>query len=277
MSFRTKKVFNNNVVLVDYDGKEKILFGKGIGFGKKHGDEIDAKDNIEKIFTLDNDENSKNFENLINYTDSNVIGMCEEAIYMIQQELDEELDEKIHISLTDHIAFTLKRLQSNEEIQNPFLVETETLYNKEFKIATKVARFIEKTMGIEIPDGEIGFITLHIHTARNSGKLSNTIKYAFLSNTVIEYIEDNLDIYVDRQSLDYARFITHIRFSIERILEGTTVKNDLIEVIKDTFEESFKLAESIGKILEDEIDKTVDENEISYLAMHIERLKNTNS
>lgn len=277
MIFYTKKVFNNNVVLVDHDGKEKILFGKGIGFGKKQGEEIKDKENIEKIFTLDNDENSKNFENLINYTDSKVVGMCEEVIYMIQQELDEELDEKIHISLTDHIAFTLKRLEANEEIQNPFLIETETLYNKEFKIATKVARFIEKTSGVEIPDGEIGFITLHIHTARNAGKLSNTIKYAFLSNTVIEYIEDNLNIYVDRQSLDYARFITHIRFCIQRVLNGTTVKNDLLEVIKDTYKESFKLAKSIGEIIEDQIDKTIDENEVSYLAMHIERLRNANS
>lgn len=31
------KVFNNNIVLVNSDQKEKILFAKGIGFGKKQG------------------------------------------------------------------------------------------------------------------------------------------------------------------------------------------------------------------------------------------------
>ena len=34
------KVFNNNIVLVKNSGKEKILFDKGIGFGKKFGDII---------------------------------------------------------------------------------------------------------------------------------------------------------------------------------------------------------------------------------------------
>ena len=48
-----QKVINNNVVSTfDSNGKEVILMGKGIGFRKKTGDELDKK-KIEKIFTLD--------------------------------------------------------------------------------------------------------------------------------------------------------------------------------------------------------------------------------
>ena len=48
-----QKVINNNVVSTfDSNGKEVILMGKGIGFRKKTGDELD-KTKIEKIFTLD--------------------------------------------------------------------------------------------------------------------------------------------------------------------------------------------------------------------------------
>ena len=48
-----QKVINNNVVSTfDANGKEVILMGKGIGFRKKAGDELD-KNKIEKIFTLD--------------------------------------------------------------------------------------------------------------------------------------------------------------------------------------------------------------------------------
>ncbi|WP_027634340.1 glucose PTS transporter transcription antiterminator GlcT [Clostridium hydrogeniformans] len=271
-----KKVFNNNVVLIEEDNKEKVIFGKGIGFGKKIGEMI-GRENVDKIFSIEDNQNGKNFRNLISYADSNVVGMCEEAIYMIERELNESLDEKIHISLTDHIALTLKRLKEDKEIHNPFLVETETLYKREFDIAKKVARFIEKTMKVEIPDGEIGFITLHIHSARNEGKLSNTIKYTFLGNSIVEYIEDTLDIYIDRQSLDYARFLTHVRFAIERVMANNMVKNELLDVIKNTYKESFKIAKGVAKIIEEDVDMRILEDEIAYLALHVERLKNSSN
>ena len=53
-----QKVINNNVVSTfDTNNHEVILMGKGIGFRKKAGDELD-KTKIEKIFTLDQREKS---------------------------------------------------------------------------------------------------------------------------------------------------------------------------------------------------------------------------
>lgn len=50
------KVFNNNIVLVNSKEKEKILFAKGIGFGKKSGDVIPKNTKIDKVFAIENDE-----------------------------------------------------------------------------------------------------------------------------------------------------------------------------------------------------------------------------
>lgn len=267
------KVFNNNVLFVSENEKEKILFGKGIGFGKKIGDIIKAGLEVDKIFTIEDKTNSANFNELMNYADQDIIALSEEIIAMISNELQEELDEKIHISLTDHMIFALKRLEDSEEIQNPFLVETETLYKREFDIAKKAALMIEKTTGIEIPDGEVGFIALHIHSARNKGGLSNTIKYNFVSNSVVEFLEDEMNIEIDRQSLDYARFLTHIRFAIERILSDNPIRNDLISAIKKQYKDSYKVARKAAKIIENQLCIEVIEDEIAYLAIHIERLK----
>lgn len=267
------KVFNNNVLFVSENEKEKILFGKGIGFGKKIGDIIKAGLEVDKIFTIEDKTNSANFNELMNYADQDIIALSEEIIAMISNELQEELDEKIHISLTDHMIFALKRLEDSEEIQNPFLVETETLYKREFDIAKKAALMIEKATGIEIPDGEVGFIALHIHSARNKGGLSNTIKYNFVSNSVVEFLEDEMNIEIDRQSLDYARFLTHIRFAIERILSDNPIRNDLISAIKKQYKDSYKVARKAAKIIENQLCIEVIEDEIAYLAIHIERLK----
>ena len=273
-NYTIQKVFNNNVLLVTQKKKEKILFGKGLGFGKHLGDILSADTKIDKIFSLEDKANYNNFKELVNTVDDELIGICEEIIFMISKELNEDLNEKIHISLTDHIAFTLKRLKQNDEIENPFLVETETLYKREFEIARKAVSMLEKKMNIMIPDGEIGFITLHIHSARNKGKLSNTIKCAFLSNTIIEFLEDSLDLQIDTQSIDYARFITHIRFTIERLLNNTPIRNELFHIIKEQYKDSYSLAEKVCKLIESQLNLSVMEDEVAYIAVHIEKFKN---
>jgi transcriptional antiterminator len=272
--YKVLKIFNNNVLLVFGEGKEKILYSKGIGFGKHENEIVVLNPKTAKVFSIEDETNSNKFNQLMEIVDNDLIGICEEMIYMIGKELNEELNEKIHISLTDHIAFTLKRLKENEEILNPFLIETETLYKQEFEIASKAIRILEKKTGIIIPDGEIGFITLHIHSARNQGKLSNTIKYTFLTNTIVEYIEDSLDLYIDRRSIDYARFITHIRFAIERIMNKNPIKNELLDVVKHQYPASYKLAKKIGKLIENDLHIDVVDDEIGYIAIHIERFKN---
>lgn len=267
------KVLNNSIVLVKSEGKEKILFSKGIGFGKKFGTIIPKETEVDKVFKIENEENIKNFKKIISNIDNNFFALCEEVIYDISESLGEELSENIHIGLIDHLFFAIKRLENNEEIQNPFIVEIETLYPKEFLLATEAAKKIEKSIDINIPNGEIGFIALHIHSSRNNGKLSNTIKYSYLSSSIIEYVEEALNININRKSLDYARFLTHIRFAIERIMTKSPIKNDLVLVIQEKYKKSYEIAIGIGKFLGEELDTEIVEDEIAYLAMHIERFR----
>ena len=231
------KVFNNNIILVKSSGREKILFEKGIGFGKKFGAVIKKGTEVEKIFIIENEQNIQNFNKVIERTDEKLLGLFE------------------------------------EKIQNPFLIEIETLYPLDFYLAEKASRRIEKEIGVNVPDGEIGFIALHIHSARNNGKLSNTVKYSYLGNIIIKYVEDELNIQVKRRSLDYARFLTHMRFAIERIITKNPIENDLRGIIKSKYKKSYKISEEIGKILSKELNTEVSEDEIAYIAMHIERFK----
>lgn len=248
------KSINNNVLLVRDNGVEKILFEKGIGFGKKFGDVIVTGTEVSKIFVISDDRNKKNFNEIVSTVDNKLIGIFEEALSEIQDELGEELNESIHIGLIEHLAFSVKRLKNDQEILNPFLNEVETLYSKEFELALKLARKIEEEIDIKIPDGEVAFIAIHIHSARNNGKLANTIKYAYLSNTIIEYVEDQLGIEIDRQSLDYTRFLIHIRFAIERVINNNKIQNDLKDIIKEKYSLSYKISKDIAKIISETLE-----------------------
>ncbi|WP_066896342.1 glucose PTS transporter transcription antiterminator GlcT [Clostridium nigeriense] len=268
------KSFNNNILLVRESGKERILFQKGIGFGKKPGDIVEKGTIVEKVFVIEDKDNQRNFDEILNRVDTKLIALVEEVIAEITDELGEELNENIHVGLIDHLFYAIRRLEDKEEIQNPFLVEIETLYGREFSMASRLANRIKEELNVDVPEGEKGFIALHIHSARNNGKLSNTIKYSFLSNSIIEHVEDRLKIQIDRKSLDYARFLTHIRFAIERIITNKPIKNDLVDIIKAKYKISYKIAEESKKIICKvlDIDK-ISEDEVAYLAMHIERFR----
>lgn len=267
------KVFNNNIILVNSEDHEKILFAKGIGFGKKPGYVIPKGIKVDKIFTIADSDNIENLNTMIEKVDNDFFVVCEEAIYEISEKINQELNESIHIGLVDHLYFAVKRLKNNEEIENPFLVEIETLYSKEYMLADMVAKKVGAYCNVDIPDGEIAFIALHIHSAINNGKISNTLKNSYLGSTIVEHVEDRLNIEIDRKSLDYARFLTHIKFAIQRIMENIHIDNGLTKIIKSSYKESFSIAEEVAEIIEDELGIKVMEDEVTFLTIHIERFR----
>jgi transcriptional antiterminator len=267
------KSYNNNIVSVNMNGAERILFAKGIGFGKKTGDEIEIGTEVEKIFVIENEDNLRNFKQVIENVDEEFLILCEKMISYIEDELKENLDERIHIALVDHLNFAVKRLSNNEEIENPFLMEIKALYQTEYNLAEKVVTILQKEKNINFPIGEIGFIALHIHSARRSGQLSNTFKNTAIINLIVEYVEKHLEFKVDKTSLDYARFLTHLKFAIKRIQDGISIKNDFIKEIKSKYKSSYIIAKGIAQILTQRLEKKVTADEIAYLAMHIERFR----
>ena len=209
------KALNNNMVLIKEQGVEKILLAKGIGFNKKFGDILEDNLEVDKVFSIEDKKNQENLKEVYNRVDGEFVAICEEALAEISEELGEELNETIHIGLIDHLAIAMKRLKNKEQINNPFIVEIETLYSVEFEMAKKIVNKLQDKYEIDFPEGEIGFITLHIHSARNGKMLSNSIKYSYLSNKIIIYIEEKFNSKIDKRSLDYARFLSHVRFTIE--------------------------------------------------------------
>ncbi|MDS0527277.1 PRD domain-containing protein [Clostridium sp. SHJSY1] len=267
------KVFNNNIVLVNSDNKEKILFAKGIGFGKKPGTAIKKGTQVDKIFTIEDNDNRANFYDIIDKVDKEFFALCEECIYEVAKQINKELNESIHVGLIDHLFFAVKRMKSEEVIENPFLVEIETLYPKEFSLAKMVADRVAKYAKVRMPDDEVGFIALHIHSAINNGNLSKTLKNNYLGSTIVEHVEDRLNIEIDRKSLDYARFLTHIKFAVQRILENKNVDNQLGEIIKNTYKESYEIAKEVADIIGNELKVKVKDDEVTFLTIHIERFR----
>jgi transcriptional antiterminator len=273
--YKINKVFNNNVIWVldTKNGEEMVLVGKGIGYGLSKGQvvKIDTA-NIERQFYFYDKPNYQQYKGIISNINKKIIGVTEEIIAMVCRELREPLNEHIHVALADHINFILERLKGGLEITNPFLIEIQTLYSTEYRLASKAGEMIMRELGIEIPDGEKGFLAMHFHAARVNKGVSRTVKYISLVNKMVSIIEEELGINLDKKDVNYARIITHIRFALERMEKGVDVVNPLLERIQSEFPLAFKIAEKLGRTIEERFERSVPRGEIGYLAIHLQRI-----
>jgi transcriptional antiterminator len=273
-NFILKKILNNNVVMAQdvKSGEEAVLVGKGLGFEAKPGKEVD-EEKIEKIFYFFDEAQYKQYKNILDSVDRQIIGLTEEILAMVAKQLDEPLNEHIHVALADHINFTLERLAGNLEIENPFLEEIRALYPQDYELACKAADMIEQKFNVKIPDGEKGFIAMHLHSARANRELSRTVKYTSMINRMVEIIEEELGLKLDRDEINFARLLVHLRFALERVDRDIPIKNPLQARIKKEFGQSYKVAEKIAGFIRERMGKNPPQDELGYLALHIQRIR----
>lgn len=269
------KILNNNVILAsDFITEEElILVGNGIGFGLKKGERVKIRNaDIVKSFIAYNEDTKKQYLQLINEMDAATMGVSEEIITLAEKELG-DLNNHIHIALTDHIAFSIERLKSGFDIENPFLHEIQILYSEEFEIALKGKQIIKDRLKVNISDSEVGFIALHIYSARQDKKIIETMQDTRLLKNIIQLIQDDLNITIDNKDLIYSRLINHLKIAIRRAEENKYIENPLLNNIKLQLPQSYELSKKIGKYIEQQKYLIVREDELGYLALHIERIK----
>ncbi|MCH4888766.1 PRD domain-containing protein [Acidaminobacter sp. JC074] len=267
-------VMNNNVVLAkNHKTKnEVVLLGKGIGFGKKKDTSVFfSEDIIERSFININKSVKKEYYELIQQMDLEIMGLCQEIILMAEKEIG-DLNDNIHIVLTDHIGFAIERLRQDIEIANPFLHEIKILYSDEFKIGMKAIELINEHIDVQLPEEEAAFIALHLHSARKNKAVKKTLKNTKVIKEIVALLENEIGKDISEDVLTYRRLLTHIRASIDRIENGISLENPLLDTIKTEFKDSWSIASKAKEVIENKLDLKVPDDEQGYLTIHIDRL-----
>ncbi|MBU5674367.1 glucose PTS transporter transcription antiterminator GlcT [Paenibacillus brevis] len=273
-SLQVSKALNNNVIIANHPAHgEVVIIGKGIGFNRKTGEAIPLE-SVEKMFILTSRQEQEQYKQLVPQIDEQLIEIIGEIINYISEKTQSALNEHIHIALTDHLAFAIKRVDQDLSFHNPFLYETKELYPLEYELAEYAIRLIQKKLGIDLGEDEIGFVALHINSAMTNRHISEVRGHAQLIAELIEMIEEELHITIQRQSLDYSRLLTHLRFAIERIRRGEQVEEvkKLERMLSDEYPVLYELAGKLTGLMESRLNKPVYRAEISYLTMHLHRV-----
>ena len=275
-SYQILRIYNNNAILVmNTDTKgEAVLVGKGIGYGKKQGElQTIAPDLIEKYFLTYDDKLKRDYIELVQQLDEQILMTCSDIIINATQRLG-PLNNRIHIVLTDHIGFAIERIKLGMEIHNPFLEEIKMLYPEEFEMGVMAQLMIQSTLGVEICEDEIAFIALHLSAARQQKDIKESVKNTRILKELVGIIEEALEIKL-KKDLTYSRLIQHLRGAIERIIDGYHVVNPLLETLKRDLKESYDIALLLKQKIETSYGVEVPEDEVGFMAIHIHRLTRT--
>lgn len=273
-SLQVEKVLNNNVIIAIHPSYgETVVIGKGIGFNRKPKDNI-ALDSIEKMFILTKQQEMEQYKLLVHQVDETFIEVMNDVIFYISRHAGAPLNEHIHIALTDHMAFAVKRYRQGIPIHNPFLHETRELYPREYGMAEHVVEEINRRMGIRLPEDEVGFVALHIFSALTNRHVTEVKEHSKLLAELAGLIETKLGIKIRKDSLNYSRLLRHLTVALERIRRDESLEEPLAinEMIKKEYPEMYSLAWTLMKVIQQRLHKPVYDAEAVYLTLHLQRL-----
>lgn len=269
------KILNNNVVtIIDENNKEAVVMGRGIAFQKKKGDEIE-KEKVEKVFLLEDKNINDKLLTLIKDIPLEYLEISEEIIYYAESKLNTKLNENIYLTLTDHISFSISRYEQNLEVKNSMLWDIKRLHREEFLIGMKALEIIKDKLGVELPEDEAASIAMHILNGELNKDMPEIVNMINLIEEIMKLVKYHFNIDFDEESMNYYRFITHLKFFTQRLASGRYYEdndNELFDMIKVKYPKSYECVRKIEGFIKQKYKNQLTKEEMLYLIIHTARV-----
>lgn len=270
-----EKVINNNIISAyEKSGAEVIVMGRGIGFKKKQGEVVPA-DQISKIFRIKSRTLTEQFKELLANMPLERVRISDEIISHAKDHLKLKLNQSIYVTLTDHINFAIERVSQGIEPQNALLWEIKRFYPQEFQLGIYALELIQDRLGILLPEDEAGFIALHFVNAEYGTDIRDAVKFPDQMQAIVDIVEHDLGILLDESSLHYERFVTHIKFLIQRIYRKELLSSEdreLSLMMQRKYPREYQCSVKVAEYIMQATGSRLSEEEIMYLSVHIRRV-----
>ena len=270
-----EKVINNNIISAyEKSGAEVIVMGRGIGFKKKQGEVVPA-DQISKIFRIKSRTLTEQFKELLANMPLERVRISDEIISHAKDHLKLKLNQSIYVTLTDHINFAIERVSQGIEPQNALLWEIKRFYPQEFQLGIYALELIHDRLGILLPEYEAGFIALHFVNAEYGTDIRDAVKFPDQMQAIVDIVERDLGILLDESSLHYERFMTHIKFLIQRIYRKELLSSEdreLSLMMQRKYPREYECSVKVAEYIMQATGSRLSEEEIMYLSVHIRRV-----
>lgn len=205
----------------------------------------------------------------------------EEIIKEAEEKMDYLFSDDAFICLLVHIAISIERLKHKKDIEMNERQLQIIKEKKEYEIAKWIAGQIEEEFNINLPEAEIGYISLHILGVKilEGSQSLEDINKDLLGNMdlkVVELAEEIILLIGNILSVDFSKddrllmgLVLHLRPTINRLEYGLSIRNPLLTEIKEKYPSTFGASWASSILFEKHFGLKVTEEEIGYIAIHI--------
>lgn len=269
------RVLNTNSVLTrDPSGEETVLLGAGIGFKRKPGDDVEES-RIEKRFVLKDKDHQSRFEELVNSIPKEYIMVAEQIISLGKTLHNMKFNESIHIALPDHIHTAVVNKRNGVVVPNSLLLDIRQFYMNEYEIGIRGLELIRDELHCDLPEDEAGFIAMHFVNAQYGSENTNAKKIIQLVKELNELILKELNIVPDEDSLNYYRYMTHLKFFAQRIVRNyhyTNEDNSILDTMLLNYPKEYMCSRKVCRYVKENYGYKPNHDEAIYLTVHLTHL-----
>lgn len=270
-----EKIINNNIISArDEKGVELVAMGKGIGFGQKAGNEI-ADDKIEKIFRLENIDDTERFKRLLASLPIEYIRLSLRIVNYAKETLGIQLNQNVYLGLTDHISFAVKRQREGMIFPNVLYDEVKLFYPNEYLVGNHALYLIEQDTGCRLGEDEAASIALHIVNGELNLEISGTFMIIKMMREMMEIIEDKTGI-SEKAAYPRDRLITNIKHLAKRLLSEEALQGredlKLYDFVRTNYPGEYRLIDKVNRHIEKAYHCSMTEEEKIYLALNVKRM-----
>lgn len=279
---RVVKVLNNSLILaLDDKGEEVILLGKGIGFKKSTGSHLNKED-VEKVFELRDKKISKNIIQLAADTDAVFFELAKTIIDYGKNKYQMKLLDHLYLSLTDHLAYAVKRVREGIHFQNYYTLEMKKFNPNEFDVGRYARSVVLERLNVELPEDEAGNIAFHFINAQqdNPYNSQNQVINSVVRD-MLNIVKYSFRVVFDEDSTSYVRCVTHMRLFVQRLLHKEMISDEqnmfLFQQIIESCPREQACVKKIGVYIQERFKTKITTQEEMYLTLHVHQVVSASS
>jgi transcriptional antiterminator, BglG family len=268
-------VLNNNVVLArDEIGREAILTGRGLGFQRKRGQDVDASLISRRYIPADN---AQSVAEVIAGIPLERLALIERVFRKAARGLNTDVPSSTLIAVVDHINQAMARVYQGLTMDYPLRAEVAHLHPEELRLAEAMVEEINAAQEVQLPGGEAVALALHLFTAAIGAPSAQAAsEQSRLIGQVMGLLEKSFGEAFDADSVNAARFAVHLRYFLVRARTAVQIEDGtsslVAEALRVSDPDAYRVARRIRDLLEIRLNTAVTDDETAYLALHVARL-----
>ncbi len=219
---------------------------------------------------------------LLRFVDRETVVRVEAAVRALNSRLPQPMADGAAAGLVVHLALAMERLRSGGAIHFPAETLEALKRTREWAFASELAGHIAADMGLQIPEEEVGYITMHLRGARlwlapgprppgEPGDPGDPERQEamVLAHTMAATAEGLLGVPLAGEETLIRSLAVHLVPAIHRLRMGLEIRNPLLQRIRTEYPELFEASRQVCALMAGYLGVVVPDAEVGYVAMHL--------